>query len=244
MSLAGALKEALSVYGKDKWIGLFSMIPIIIGGVIYTLFGSYLYGDLLDLGKKYIQDTVSSGGWSEFFFWLLAGILTIAFYFLLSWTFVLVVSMLAAPFNDLISNRVEKVLIGETPDDIGISIKRMMGRLAFTLVNELKKISFIVFLNILAFALSFIGILAPIGMIISALLMSVGFLDYSWSRKNLKFGECLGDLRGSFFSYGLSGGIFLLLITVPIVNLFALPFGVVFFTVLYIKKAETKAVSI
>lgn len=243
MSLAGAFKEALSVYRKDKWIGVFSTIPILIGAVIYTAFGNYLYGDLLDMGKKFIQEKISSGGWSEFFFWLLAGILTIAFYFLLSWTFVLVVSMLAAPFNDLISSRVEKVLIGEVPDDIGLSIKRMMARLAFTMVNELKKITFIIFLNILAFTLSFIAILAPVGMVISALLMSVGFLDYSWSRKDLKFGQCLSDLRNSFFSYGIAGGVFLLLITVPIVNLFALPFGVVYFTVLFIKKDQTILVS-
>lgn len=234
----------MAVYGKDKWIILFSFVPILIGAGIYTAFGSYLYGDLLDLGKKYIQDTVSSGGWSQFFFWLLAGILTIAFYFLLSWTFVLVVSMFASPFNDLISNRVEKVLVGEVPDDIGVSLKRMMARLAFTIVNELKKISFIVFLNILAFALSFVGILAPISMVISALLMSVGFLDYSWSRKNLKFGECVNDIRTSFFSYGVAGGIFLLLITVPIVNLFALPFGVVFFTVLFVRKSQNQVMSV
>ena len=236
MNISASLSEALGVLKKDKWIAIFSMVPILIGAAIYTFLGSWLYGDVLNMGKDYIEKTVSTGGWSQFFFWILAGILTIGFYFLLSWTFVLVVSGLAAPFNDIISNRVEKSLLGETPEEIGKSFSRLSSRLIFTLVNEVKKISFILTLNILAFALSFVGILAPISVLISALLMAVGFLDYSWSRREMTFRECLGDVRTSFFSYGVMGGVFLVLITVPIVNLFILPFGVIFFTVLHVRK--------
>lgn len=243
MNLTKVFKESLSVYGKDKWIAIFSLIPALIGALIYGVFGSFLYGDLLNSGKKYIEDTVSSGGWSSFFFWLLVGILTIAFYFLLSWTFVLVVQGLSAPFNDIISGRVEKALIGESPEDIGQSFKRLSSRIIFTLKNEVKKISFIVFLNLMAFALSFVGILAPIGMIISALLMAVGFLDYSWARKDLHFRACLSDVRTSFFSYGIMGGVFLVLVTIPLVNLIAIPFGVVYFTVLYHYKNNSNLVS-
>jgi CysZ protein len=236
MNMTSSLKEAFSVYGKDKWIVIFSLVPVIIGAAIYTWFGSWLYGDVLEMGKSYIEKTVSTGGWSQFFFWLLAGILTIAFYFLLSWTFVLVVSGLAAPFNDIISNRVEKSLRGEAPEDVSKSFARLSSRILFTVVNELKKISFILTLNILAFALSFVGILAPVSVLISALLMAVGFLDYSWSRKEMSFRECLGDVRGSFFTYGVMGGVFLVLITIPILNLFVLPYGVVYFTVLHVRK--------
>lgn len=243
MNIVSSLGESVSVYKKDKWIVLFSFIPIVIGAFVYFWFGSYLYGDLLDKGKVFIEQTVSTGGWSQFFFWLLAGILTIGFYFLLSWTFVLVVSGLASPFNDIISNRVERVMMGKAPEEVGASFSRLMERLRHTLVNELKKIIFIITLNILAFALSFIGILAPISMLISALLMAAGFLDYSWSRKNLTFKDCLSDLRTSFLTYGLAGGCFLILITIPGVNLFMLPFGVVYFTVLHVKKNAQIAAS-
>ncbi|MCF8057956.1 MAG: EI24 domain-containing protein [Bacteriovoracaceae bacterium] len=236
MNIVSSIGESLSVYRKDKWIVIFSFIPILIGALVYFVFGSYLYGDLLDKGRAFIEQSVSTGGWSQFFFWLLAGILTIGFYFLLSWTFVLVVSGLASPFNDIISNRVERILVGETPEVVGASFTRLFKRLSQTLSNEFKKIIFIIILNILAFAVSFVGILAPISVLISSLLMAVSFLDYSWSRKNMTFTECLSDLRGSFFSYGLMGGGFLILITIPIFNLFMLPFGVVYFTVLHVKR--------
>ena len=88
--------------------------------------------------------------------------------------------------------------------------------------------------------MSFFGILAPISILIFSILMAVGFLDYSWSRKDLKFKDCLKDLKGSIFIYTLSGGMFLLLVTVPIVNLFVLPFGVVYFTVLFTMNSKNK----
>lgn len=238
MNMMASLGEAFGVFKKDKWIAIFSLVPIFIGGFLYAWLGSWLYGDVLEMGKAYIEKSVSTGGWSQFFFWLLAGILTIGFYFLLSWTFVLVVGGFAAPFNDIISNRVERSLLGQTPEDVGQSFSRLSSRLVFTLVNELKKISFILTLNILAFALSFIGILAPVSVLISALLMAVGFLDYSWSRREMSFRECLADVRTSFFTYGVMGGIFLILITIPVLNLFALPYGVVYFTVLHVRKSH------
>lgn len=243
MNIVAVFGEALGTFKKDKWITIFSLVPVLVGILLYYFFGSYLYGDLLDQGRAYIEQSVSSGGWSQFFYWLLVGILVIAFYFLLSWTFVLVVSGIASPFNDLISNRVERVVMGQKPEDVSKSFERLTTRLIKTLVNEAKKISFIIILNLLAFALSFIGVLAPISMMISALLLSVGFLDYSWSRNNFTFRECLNDIRTSFFSYGIMGGVFLVLITVPGVNLFILPFGVVYFTVLHVKKYSGVGIS-
>lgn len=242
MNIISSLGVALGVFSKDKWIAVFSLIPVIVGAAIYVLFGTYIYGDLLDKGRAFIESSINSNGWSQFFFWLLAGILTIAFYFLVSWTFVLIVSAISSPFNDIISNRTEKVLIGESPEDVGLSFKRIFSRLGFTLVNEFKKVSFIIFLNLIAFALSFLGVLAPLSILISSLLMAVGFLDYSWSRKGLTFKSCLSDVKSSLLTYGIMGGVFLVLITIPLVNLFVLPFGVVYFTVLHIEKSSSQVV--
>jgi CysZ protein len=243
MNIVATLGESLGVFKKDKWIAIFSMAPVLIGALLYFWFGSYLYGDLLDQGRAFIEQSVSSGGWSSFFYWLLVGILVIGFYFLLSWTFVLVVSGIASPFNDIVSNRVERVIQGKEAEEVNKSFDRLFKRLGKTLLNEAKKIGFIVLLNILAFALSFVGVLAPISMLISALLLAVGFLDYSWSRKSFTFSECLNDIRTSFFSYGIMGGVFLVLITIPGINLFILPFGVIYFTILHVKKYSTEIVN-
>jgi len=235
MNIVSNFGESLSVLKKDKWIVIFSLIPVILGIVFYFFLGSYLYGDLLDSGKQWIESSISSSGWSSFLYYIVAGLLTIGFYFLLSWTFVLVVSGVASPFNDIISNRTERVVLGEVPEDIGDSMSRLFSRLIKTLVNEAKKIGFIILLTLIAFGVSFVPILAPVGLFLSALLMAISFLDYSWSRKNLPFRKCLSDVRGNLLSYGIVGGVFLVLMSIPAINLVMLPFGVIYFTVLYTK---------
>ena len=236
MNIISCLGVSLKTYKEDKWIVIFSLIPIIVGGLFYYFLGNYIYGDLMTMGKQWIESSINSSGWSSVLYYLMAGILTIGFYFLLSWTFVLVVSGIASPFNDVISNRVEKVLLGEIPESVGKSMNRISLRFIGTLVNEFKKILLIMCLSLLAFGVSFIPMLAPVGVIISAILMAVGFLDYTWSRKNMHFKECVNDIRKNFFSYGIMGGVFLALISIPVINLFLLPFGVIYFTVLFTDK--------
>jgi len=236
VNIISCIGVALKMFKEDKWIPIFSLVPVIVGATIYYFLGGYIYGDVLNMGKAWIETSVNSSGWGSFLYYIMVGILTIGFYFLLSWTFVLVVSGIASPFNDVVSRRVEKVLAGEVPEDIAASLSRMSLRFLGTIVNELKKIAFIIVLSILALVVSFIPMLAPIGVVISAILLAVGFLDYSWSRHGMHFRDCVNDVRKHLFSYGIMGGVFLALISIPIVNLFLLPFGVVYFTVLFTDK--------
>ena len=84
----------------------------------------------------------------------------------------------------------------------------------------------------------FIPFLAPIGIFLSALLMSSTFLDYSWSRNDFPLKNCIKNLKDSAFIYAISGLFFMGLFTLPIINLFALPFGVVYYTLLFCGKRE------
>lgn len=233
MNIITCIGVALKIFKEDKWVSALSLVPIIVGATIYYFLGHYIYGDMLNMGKAWIETSVNSNGWGSFLYYIMVGILTIGFYFLLSWTFVLVVSGIASPFNDIVSRRVERVLAGEIPESIGASFTRISARFVKTIINEAKKIAFIIVLSILALGMSFIPMLAPIGIIISAVLLAVSFLDYSWSRHDMPFRECLNDIRKNFLSYAIMGGIFLALISIPILNLLLLPFGVVYFTVLY-----------
>jgi CysZ protein len=233
VNIISCIGVALKVFKEDKWITILSMVPVVIGATIYYFLGNYIYGDILNMGRSWIETSVSSNSWSSVLYYLMVGILTIGFYFLLSWTFVLVVSGIASPFNDIVSRRVEKVLAGEIPESISVSLSRMSKNFVGTIVNELKKIALIVILSLLALVISFIPMLAPIGVVISAVLLAVGFLDYSWSRHNMHFRDCVNDIRKHLFSYGIMGGVFLALISIPGINLFLLPFGVVYFTVLF-----------
>ena len=239
-----AYGQALSVMKKDKIIILFSLVPVLVGAILFYFLGDWVVNDVSTWGKQWIEQQVGSGGWSSFFSYLLIGILWISLFFVINWFFVLVVSIIASPFNDAISNRVEKQLHGEPAPTVGESFGRMAKNFVMTLFNEVKKVLFIVVMTLLAFALSFIPMLVPISIALSAVLLAVGFLDYSWSRHNMQFRECLGDLRKSLLSYGISGGIFMAVIAVPIINLFVLPYATTYYTIMFCHKRNNEIESV
>lgn len=227
--------DSLRIYKSDKWIILFSFFPVLIGIILYYFFGQWLYGDVYEWGKQLISSKVESG-WLSFLSGLFVAILTIIFYFIINWTFVIIVSLLASPFNDLISSRTEKIANGQRPPNISDSFSRMMKRFLHTLFNEIKKVAFILLMTLIGFALSFF--LPPLSLVISALLLSISFVDYSWSRHNLTFRKCMSDVKSGFVPYCASGGVFLILVGIPIVNLFALPYSVIYYTVLFSKNQK------
>src|SRR5690606_10302870 len=241
MNFIKAFGQALSVMENDKWIVVLSLVPVAIGVGLYYWLGSWLYGDVLTWGNEWVKESIASDTWGNVIAWFVGIVMTVVLYFVISWTFVLIISIIASPFNDVISSRVERAILGKSEENVGDNFSQMFKRIFQILWNESKKITFIILLSLVGFLLSFIPFLVPVSMVISALLLAIGFLDYSWSRHDMKFSDCVGNLKSSLISYMLGGIVFLFLIAVPLLNLFVLPYAVVYFTVLYAdsKKAIT-----
>jgi uncharacterized protein involved in cysteine biosynthesis len=66
----------------------------------------------------------------------------------------------------------------------------------------------------------------------------MGFVDYSWSRHNIKFKDCLKDIRGHIFGYSLGGVFFFVLVSIPIINLIVSPLATSYFTLLWLENNE------
>ena len=237
MNILSVFKLSLTIYKKDKWILFFSFIPVLIGMLLYGIVGTYLYSDVLGMGNEWIKAKITSDTFGTFVVYFMVTLLTIAFYLITWWTFTLIVSVISSPFNDVLSKRVERALLGKEADTIGESISEIAKGFVSSIYNELKKISLILIITIVAFFLSFIPVLTPFGMILSSYLMSVTFLDYSWTRKSLKVSGCINVLRSGFLVYSLSGFIFLGLVAVPLVQFFVIPLGVIFYTILYTQRS-------
>ncbi len=233
MNFIKAFGQAVSVMKNDKWIVLLSFVPVLVGAALYYWLGAWMYGDVLAWGNEWVKTAITSDSWGNVITWIVGIIMTVVLYFVISWTFVLVISIIASPFNDVISSRVERAILGKSEEKVAESFAQMFARIFRILWNESKKILFIISLSMIGFLLSLIPFLVPVSIIVSATLLAIGFLDYSWSRHDMKFRECLADMRASFTSYVLGGVVFLFLIAVPLLNLFLLPYAVVYFTVLY-----------
>jgi CysZ protein len=220
---------------QDRVILFLSLIPIFIGLVLYLLGGQFLYSTFLEIGQKWITEYISAGAVGSFIYYILFGLLSLVLIFITNWTFVLVVSILAGPFNDIISSRVERLMEGKKPESLKDSFSRMIKKIAFILINELKKISLILTLTLFALLISLFPILAPLGFIISAILLASTFLDYNWSRHDQHIRECIRDIRGHFIAYLIGGAIFTFLFTIPVLNLLIYPYAVIYFSVLWNK---------
>lgn len=168
---------------------------------------------------------------------ILTAVLVIFIFFLMSWTFVIVVGIIAAPFNSMLSSRIEKSLLQHTVNpDRKEALQKIGQGLGQTFKNELKKLIFIAVVAALAFVLNFVPILYPVGVFLVAVLLSVQFLDYSWSRHDLHFGACVKDTMLNIIPYSLSGFFFLLLVTVPIINAFIPALATSYYTVLWLQR--------
>jgi CysZ protein len=227
-----SLKDAFIILRKDKWTLLLSFLPIFIGIAVYTFLGKWLYGDVLNWGTALIEDKVR-GGWLSALAGVIVLLLSVIFWFMINWTFVMLVSLIASPFNDIISRRVEKITKGQVAPELSESFMIMFKRLGKTLINEIKKIILLLVLTILGFIVSFF--LPPLGFIISALLFAINFIDYSWARHDLKLSLCIKNIKDSLIPYTISGAGFLVLVSIPVLNLFLLPYSTIYYTILFTK---------
>lgn len=223
---------------KDKVSLMLAMVPVLIGIVAYSLFGKFFFSSVLELGEQYIQQYLSDGTLGAIVYYLVASILSILMFFLVNYTFVLFVSILASPFNDLLSARVEKLIKGEQPESLSSGLRDMFKKIVWTILNEFKKISFILTLSIFSALLGFVPILTPISVIITAVLLAVGYLDFSWARHDITFSDCKKDIRKNFFNYLFGGGFFMILVMVPIINLIVPSLATSYFTILWMKNNE------
>ena len=217
---------------------LLASIPVFIGIILYVFAGQFYFSSLIGYGQKYIESHLSGGTLGQVIYYLVVGILTITLYFIVNWTFVLVLSILASPFNDFLSERIEKRYKGEKLPTMGESFKGVFSKMAQTVLNEIKKVLLILVLSVIAFFIGYIPILTPISILITVILLSISYVDYSWSRHDISFRNCKMDIKKNLLSYAIGGGIFMMIVSIPIVNIIVPSLATSYFTILWIKNNE------
>lgn len=216
-----------------------SIFPTLIALTLYlfTIVTAYRNSDRL---VSFFRGYIYTSDQATFLATLLTGILMIFIFFVMSWTFVIFVGIIAAPFNSLLSSRIEqklvqKVYMDEDQSKALAQVKLGMGQ---TFKNEAKKLIFIGIVAVLAFILNLFPLFYPLGIFLVAILVAVQFVDYSWSRRNMHFGDCLKDVMKNIVPYSISGAIFLLLVAIPIVNAFIPALATSYFTVLWLYRQK------
>lgn len=230
---------ALKMIFTDPVNFVLSLFPTVIALAMYLFTITSVYRNA-DRFIAWLRPYVYNPDQANILGKILTAILIIFVFFLMSWTFVIVVGIISAPFNSLLSARIEQKLVQRIimDEDQKHAIEQVKRGMAETFKNEFKKLFVLGFMAILAFVLNMFPLFYPLGVFIVATLLAVQFVDYSWSRHNMHFGACLKDTLKNILPYSVSGAIFLALVAVPIVNALIPAFATSYFTVLWLVRQK------
>lgn len=238
-SIGRSFPLAFKMIFTDPVNFVLSIIPTLMALAIYlfTIITAYRNSDRLASFFRGYLETPDQATWAAR---VLTAILIVFVFFIMSWTFVIVVGIIAAPFNSLLSSRIEQKLVQKIimDEDQQHAIAEVKSSMAQTFKNEFKKIALLLVVAAFAFVINLVPFLYPVGVFLIATLLAVQFVDYSWSRHNLPVSKCLKDVTVNIIPYSLSGAIFLGLVAIPIINAFVPALATSYFTVLWLERQK------
>ena len=229
LKIPSLLLRSLVLILTKKKILLLSSLPILLGILFYIYFGHWFFGSLQEMAREFFKQYSDQISKYTSFFSLIFGAL---FIIITNWTFFIFVSIISAPFNDLLGKEIETLYQSNNEKETKkFSFKSFYNDCLNIFKNEFKKILFLGTLFIFGIICGFV--FPPLSFIITSLMFSISFVDYSWSRNDFSFKDCLSHLKKNIFTYVFAGILFTFLISIPFLNLFFLPIAVVFFTLLF-----------
>lgn len=200
-------------------------IPLLINIILFSFGFYYLYqwiGHWMDALVAWLP------GWLSWLATILWPVLLISVLLLGGFCFSSVANLIAAPFNSMLSLKVEKML---SPEMSPIEEPGFMTMIGSSLKREWAKIRYSVprlLICSILFLIPGIGhLIAPwIWLVFSAWMTAIEYCDYPYDNHGITFQvmrQELGEKRRTSFTLGL---ILSLLTSVPFVNLVLMPIGV------------------
>lgn len=216
----------------------FVLIPFVINIALFYFGSTLLFGQFDNWLEQLLPD------WMSWLSWLLEVLFTIVIAIVIYYSFTVIANLIAAPFNSLLSARIEAMLTGQKPEDINSdSFFRLMTR---TMKSEVQKILYAIkwFIPLIIITIiPGVNIVAPFLWILFAIwFFALEYNDYPLANRGHFFEEVkIYNRKNRMRALGLGTAVFLLT-SIPFVNFFAMPVAVAGATKLTTKinnKSET-----
>ena len=222
---------------RQKGVRRFVFIPLTINVILFSIAFYYGYLQLDTYMTRFMAWLPSWLDWLSVVLWPLA-VLTILVLF--SFVFSTVANWLAAPFNGLLSEKIEAILSGnETPKGDMLDIVKDVPR---TLSREWQKLRYYVPRAIGFFIIMWL--LPVIGQIIwflfVAWMMAIQYKDYPFDNHKISFTQMkkmLKENQGVSYSFGVTVALFSM---IPVVNLVVMPVAICGATALWVDYYQDK----
>ena len=209
----------------------FVLIPFLINLGLFSLAAKLLI-DQLD---TWIEQLLP--GWLAWLEWLIWPLFAIAIVLIVFYTFTIIANLIAAPFNSVLSARIEAIITGRPPEDINPD--RFIKIFIRTFQSELKKILYAIkwFIPLIIITIiPVINIVAPfLWILFAAWFFALEYNDYPLANRGLFFDEVKSFNRNNRMrSLGLGTAVFILT-SIPVINFLVMPVAVAGATRLTIK---------
>ena len=198
------------------------LIPFIINLGMFSL-ATKLLSDQLD---SWLEQLLP--GWLSWLEWLIWPLFAIAMFLIVFYTFTMLANLIAAPFNSLLSARIEAMLTGQKPEDINAD--GLIKLTIRTIKSEIQKILYAIkwFIPLIIITIiPAINIVAPFLWILFAIwFFALEYNDYPLANRGHFFEDVkMYSRKNRMRSLGLGSAVFILT-SIPVINFFAMPVAV------------------
>ncbi len=216
----------------------FVAIPLLINSGLFGLGIWWSWGQFERLDQA-ARDWLP--GWLAWLHWLLWPLFVLTALVVVFYTFSVVANLIAAPFNGLLAERVEK--LANPASAARPASGPVWKELVSSPLNEVRKLLYFIGWAIPVLILSFlpgINVVAPaLWALFAAWMLALEYADYPLGNRGVKFREQRRLLRQRWpLTLGF-GGMTLVLTLIPLVNFVAMPAAVVGATLLWTREAPT-----
>ena len=206
-----------------------------------------LFAALIYLGASWLADFAQDllPGWLDPLAWILVPAFVLATLTAGFYTFNLVASLVAAPFNGLLAEAVERHLTGRSPRFAGRGWRTFLTEIGATLVAEVRKLAYVAVRSLpplLLFLVPGVNVVAPIPwLLVGAWMLAVTYVDYPMANHGIAFDELRARLRERrLLGFGFGGAVMAAL-AVPVLNFLVIPCAVAGATAMWVEQLEDDA---
>ena len=231
----GYLLEGLRLIRLPR-LRRFVLVPLLVNALLFT---GLIFAALS--GFEWLLDYLLGmlPGWLHWLQYILWPLFAISVLLVLVYSFTLIANLVAAPFNGLLAEAVERQLTGQSLEQTG-NWRALLADILPSIASELQKLGYFALRALpllLLFVVPGINLLAPLlWLIFSAWMLALEYADYPLGNHGLKFRDQRPRLRQRR-SLALGFGLTVLgLMLIPILNFVAMPAAVAGATAMWVRE--------
>lgn len=242
---AGYLFRGLQML-PNPTIRHFVIVPLAVNLIFFISALWALFSNFNDWVNYLVTSFLPDWEWLNFLYYILWPLMAALVLVVVYYSFSIVANIIAAPFNGMLAEKVEKHLRGETISDGGW--KEIIAEIPRTIGRELAKLAYYIPRLLVLVIISFIpliNLISPIlWLLFGAWMMAIQYCDYPMDNNKVSFIKMRELLKSDRLTSIGFGGLIQLGMMIPILNLFLMPAAVVGATIYWVEHYTSKGESV